>query len=171
VMPVFSTVGEPTGVPLLSERARRIVVFGGEGVRRRAWGPFLPSLAEAVGSLQAEEICDVGAPVDVPASVQGVPVRRLGPLSGEEVSVLLLDSAAGFLAYPPDFLPKSTIFAAYCSHGVLPVCAWDRNGAGPPYWRGSGDPQVVATAARDWYSEHSLERQAERFQGLLAERR
>jgi hypothetical protein len=171
VMPVFSTVGEPAGVPPLTGRARRIVIFGGDGVRRRAWGPFLPSLAAAVHSLQTEEICDVGTPVEVPASVDGVPVRRLGPLSGEEVSALLLGSAAGFLAYPPDFLPKSTIFAAYCSHGVLPVCAWNRDGAAPPYWRGSGDPQTIATAARDWYRQHSLERQAERFQALLAGRR
>ncbi len=172
VLPVFSTVGEPAEVPPLGERARRIVVFGGEGVRRRAWGPFLPSLAEAVRSLQAEEICDVGAPVEVPAAVDGAPVRRLGPLSGEEVSALLLGSAAGFLAYPPDFLPKSTIFAAYCAHGVLPVCAWDRDGAAPPappYWRrGSGDPQAVAAAAREWYAGHTLERQAERFRALLA---
>ena len=171
VMPVFSTVGEPAGILPLSERARRIVVFGGEGVRRRAWGPFLPSLAAAVRSLQAEEVCDVGAPVEVPASIRGAPVQRLGPLSGEEVSALLLGSIAGFLAYPPDFLPKSTIFAAYCSHGVLPICAWDRDGAAPPCWRGSGDPQEVATAAREWYAGHSLERQAERFQGLLAGKR
>ena len=171
VMPVFSTVGEPAGVPPLAERTRRIVVFGGEGVRRRAWGPFLSSLAEAVHALKAIEICDVGTPVEVPASVGGAPVRRLGPLSGEEVSALLLSSAAGFLAYPPDFLPKSTIFAAYCSHGVLPVCAWSRDGAAPPYWRGSGDPQAVATAAREWYAGHTLERQAERFEALLAGRR
>ena len=90
---------------------------------------------------------------------------------GEEVSALLLGSIAGFLAYPPDFLPKSTIFAAYCSHGVLPICAWDRDGAAPPYWRGSGDPQTVATAAHDWYAGHSLARQAEQFEALLAERR
>ncbi|HEV2844006.1 MAG TPA: glycosyltransferase family 1 protein [Thermoanaerobaculia bacterium] len=169
VMPVFSTVGEPAAVPSLAERAHRIVVFGGEGVRRRAWGPFRHLLVEAVHALGAEEVCDVGAPVEVPASVGGAPVRRLGPLSGEEVSGLLLGSAAGFLAYPPDFLPKSTIFAAYCSHGTLPVCAWNRHPQdGPPYWRGSGDPQAVASAAREWYAGHSLARQAERFRALLA---
>lgn len=167
VLPVFSTVGEPAGVPPLSGRERRIVVFGGEGVRRRAWGPYLSSLAEAVHALKATEICDVGALVDVPASINGAPVRRLGPLSGEEVSALLLGSAAGFLAYPPDFLPKSTIFAAYCSHGVLPVCSWSTDSAAPPYWRGAGDPQAVATAAHEWYAGHSLARQAERFQRLL----
>jgi hypothetical protein len=168
VMPVFSTVGEPAGVSPLADRARRIVVFGGDGVRRRAWGPFLPALAAAVRTLGAEEVCDVGTPVEVPTSIGGAPVRRRGPLSSEEVSALLLDSLAGFMSYPPDFLPKSTIFAAYCSHGVLPVCAWSQDGPAPPYWRGSGDPQAVASAAREWYDGHSLERQAERFRALLA---
>src|SRR4029077_20873061 len=39
VLPVFSTVGEPAAVPPFGERARRIVVFGGAGVRGRAYGP------------------------------------------------------------------------------------------------------------------------------------
>lgn len=165
VMPVFSTVGEPAAVPGYGERERRIVVFGGAGVRGRTWGPFLPDLARTVRELGAEEIVDVGPAVALPDRVEGVPVRGLGVLAPEEVSGLLLNSAAGFLAYPPDFLPKSTIFAAYCAHGVLPVCAWQ---GGRRYWTGEGDPQAIASAARAWYTDHALERQAERFRELLA---
>ncbi|HEX6902206.1 MAG TPA: glycosyltransferase family 1 protein [Thermoanaerobaculia bacterium] len=167
VMPVFSTVGEPVDPPPLAERARRIVVFGGAGVRRRTWGRHLPDLSKAVRDLGAEAVCDVGPPVETPAAVAGVPVRGLGVLPPEEVSALLLGSAAGFLAYPPAFLPKSTIFAAYCAHGVLPVCAWDGAPLDALCWTGSGDPQAVASAARMWYAGHSLERQAERFARLL----
>ncbi len=165
VMPVFSTVGEPAAVPGFRERARRIVVFGGAGVRGRAWRPFLPELARTVRELGAEEIVDVGPAVDLPETVEGIPVRGLGVLPPAEVSALLLGSAAGFLAYPPDFLPKSTIFAAYCAHGVLPVCAWH---GGRHHWTGEGDPQAVASAAREWYGGHALARQAERFRDLLA---
>lgn len=168
VMPVFSTVGEPAMVPPLAERARRIVVFGGAGVRRRAWGRYLQDLEKAVRALEAEEVCDVGPPVEVPTTTAGVPVRSLGMLPSGEVSGLLLGSAAGFLAYPPAFLPKSTVFAAYCAHGVLPVCAWDGGSwNGPIFWSGSGDPQTAVSAARGWYAGHSLERQAERFHSLL----
>lgn len=81
------------------------------------------------------------------------------------MSDLLLGSAAGFLAYPPPFLPKSTIFASYCAHGMLPVCAWH---GGRLYWTGEGDPQEIASSAREWYSGHTLARQAERFRDLLA---
>lgn len=164
VMPVFSTVGEPAAVPGFEERARRIVVFGGAGVRGRTWGPFLPELARTARELGAEEILDVGPPVDLPGAVGGVPVRGLGVLPPAAVSDLLLGSAVGFLAYPPDFLPKSTIFAAYCAHGVLPVCAWH---GGRHYWTGEGDPQAIASAAREWYGGHALARQAEGFREIL----
>lgn len=172
VLPVFSTVGEPAEVPGFRERARRLVVFGGAGVRSRTWGRFLPALARAVAALAIEEVLDVGPPLAVPAELAGIPVRALGVLRAAEVSALLLGAAVGFLAYPPAFLPKSTIFAAYCAHGTLPVCAWDRQpaAAGVPYWpgEGSGDLPAIAAASRAWYADHSLARQAERFRELLA---
>ena len=169
VLPVFSTVGEPEAAPPFGERARRIVVFGGAGVRSRTYGRFLPELAEAARKLGAEEILDVGPPLPLPAAAGGVPIRPLGVLPAGEVSALLLGAAAGFLAYPPDFLPKSTIFAAYCAHGALPICAWDRHpAAGVPCWNGTADPAAVALAARRWYDGHSLARQAVCFRELLA---
>jgi len=173
VMPVFSAVGEPETPSPLADRARRIVVFGGAGVRRRAYSRFLQVLAEAAQVLAAEEICDVGPAIDLPPLAGGVPVRPLGVLPANEVSDFLLGSAGGFLAYPPDFLPKSTIFAAYCVHGLLPVCAWDHHPKDGPlvegrhYWAGSGDPQAIASAARAWYDGHTLSRQVEVFYSLL----
>jgi hypothetical protein len=178
VLPVVSNVGEPAAVPPLGERERRIVVFGGSGVRQRAYGPYLPVLAEAVRILGATEVLDVGSPLPLPATAGGVPVRALGALPAAEVSGLLLGSAAGFMVYPPTFLSKSGIFAAYCAHGTLPVCASDgrQSGDGAPspgrhYWDGSaasaGDFQAVADAARAWYLEHSGERQAETFRRLV----
>jgi hypothetical protein len=175
VLPVFSTVGEPAAPFAAGARARRLVVFGGAGVRGRAYGPFRHALAAAARALAAEEVWDVGPPLSPPASVAGVPVRPLGVLAADEVSAVLLGSAAGFLAYPPEFLPKSTVFAAYCAHGMLPVCAWTDHPAatGVPYWRGDGgdpggDPDGTARAAHDWYAGHSLRSQAATFRRLLA---
>jgi hypothetical protein len=174
VMPVFSTVGEPASVPSLNERARRIVVFGGAGIRGRAYDRFQPALAEAVRALAAEEVWDIGPALDLPDTAGGVPLRAMGVLSPAKVSEILLGSASGFLAYPPAFLPKSTIFAAYCAHGMLPICSWDGPSpdgvpaAGRHYWAGSGDPQPIASAAHDWYGGHSLARQTETFRTLLA---
>lgn len=174
VLPVFSTVGEPAAAAPLAGRAPRLIVFGGAGVRSRAWGRELPDLAAACAALEIEEILDVGPAAPAPARIGPVPVRRLGVLPAAEVGALLSASRAGFLAYPPDFLPKSTIFAAYCAHGVLPVCAWRGRTLSqeplPPFWQpGAGaDPVETAGRARAWYAEHSLDRQAEVFKGLLA---
>ncbi len=178
VMPVFSTVGEPAAAPSLGERARRMVVFGSAGVRARAWGRELPALAEACRELEIEEILDVGpptAPATLPDRVGAIPVRALGILPAAEVGSLLLGSRAGFLAYPPSFLPKSTVFAAYCAHGVAPVCAWSRRertaGPVPPLWRRETDPAEAAERARAWYDEHTLALQAEVFREMILGRR
>jgi hypothetical protein len=106
-----------------------------------------------------------------------VPVRRLGPQPAAEVSALLAGSVAAFAAYPPPFLPKSTIFAACCAHRALPVCAWPRPrrdpGPVPPFWRpGNGavsweELQAVADRAHAWYGGHSLDRQAAAYGDLL----
>lgn len=184
IQPVFSTVGEPepAAVRWLAARRRRMVVFGGAGVRSRAWAEARPALARACAGLGIEEIADVGpaiAGTAVPEEVGGAPVRRLGVLAAAALSDLLLDSLAGFAVYPPAFLPKSTIFAAYCAHGLLPVCvpwrasAVDRREegdgltAGRQYWEAGSrpagapaHPQEIADAARSWYAGHSLALQA-----------
>lgn len=184
VRPVFSTVGEPTSVPPLARRGCRLVTFGGRGGRRLAYGRLRGQLEVACRTLETEEILDVGPPLEaLPAAVAGVPVRGLGPLPASEVSRLLADARAGFLAYPGAFLPKSTVFAAYAAHGVIPVCAWPREPTpgeglqpGEHYWGPAGDKgaltpeelESMAAAAHRWYQDHSLERQVELFGELLS---
>jgi hypothetical protein len=178
VIPVFSTVGEPEGAPGLAERTPRLLVFGGSGARARAYGQEYKALAAACRALGIEEIVDLGPSITTPPRVGGIPVHGLGPLPASAVREQLLGARAGFLAYPPAFLPKSTIFAAYCAHGLLPVCAWSSAeghaaGGGPPYWVPGPPPppadalQALASAARSWYLPHSLACQAETFRDLL----
>jgi hypothetical protein len=174
VLPVFSTVGEPAETTELAARARRLVVFGGPGTRARAYRELKPVIALACRALEIEEILDVGPQAaDIPANV-----RRLGPLPNAEVSELLAGSLAGFIGYPPAFLAKSTIFAAYCAHRVLPICAWPRprrNGEEvPPFWTPeTGDGmrpdhlQELADGAHAWYGGHSLSRHAATYRDLL----
>jgi hypothetical protein len=177
VTPVFSTVGEPARVPALVDRPRRMIVFGGAGTRGRAYGPERERLAAACRALGVEEIVDLGPVREVPVSVGGVPVLSLGALPATEVSAQLLAARAGFLAYPSGFLPKSTIFAAYCAHGLIPVCAGsqasEHTDREPPLWvPGPASPaepelQALANAGRAWYLPHSLARQAETFRDLF----
>ena len=174
VMPVLSPLGEPVDPPPLADRRpRRLVVFGGPGARRNAYGPRGRDLAAACASLEIEEVLDAGAPLPpgppLPREVGGVPLRALGPLSDAAASDLLCAAFAGFVAHPPALLGKSTIFAAYCAHGLLPAGSGD---AGGITWT-PGDPgglaelQAVATAARAWYLQHSAPRLAAAFHQML----
>jgi hypothetical protein len=178
VLPVLSPLGEPVNPLPLAERRRHLAVFGGAGARRNAYGPCGSALAAACRSLEIEEVLDVGAPLsanDLPGAIGGVPLRPIGPLSDRAASDLLCTSFAGFVAYPPQFLAKSTIFAAYCSHGLLPVGAREPDASSPDgeiFWT-PGDPtspaelQAMAAAARTWYLRHSALRHATAFQELL----
>ena len=180
VTPVFSTVGEPASVPPLDERRpRTMLVFGGAGNRRRAYGELREALTAACRALAIAEILDVGPPLpELPSLLDGVRVRALGTLPEAEVSGILLRSYAGFLGYPPPFLAKSTVFAAYCAHGLIPVCAWARRRGGPadelpPYWQpgrepAPSDPASLAARARAWYGDHDLTHQVAGFRALLA---
>lgn len=178
VLPMLSTVGEPERVAPLRDRApRRMVVFGGAGVRRRAYGEHRGLLGAACAELEIRSLVDVGPPfAGLPARVAGVPVEALGVLAAARASRLLEESFAGFLAYPPAFLGKSTIFAAYCAHGALPVCAWPASGpaAEPPRFSagGGGAPlaqlEAVAGSAFAWYRAHDLRRHVVEVRELLA---
>jgi hypothetical protein len=179
VAPVFSAVGEPATAPAPEERRPRVMlVFGGAGNRRRAYDEHRAALAAACQALDIAEILDLGPPLaDLPGEIVGRPVRSLGARPKEEVSAVMLRSFAGFLAYPPLFLEKSTVFAGYCAHGLVPVCTSRgrarRGPEGPPYWEpileaAPTEPGGLAAKAQAWYSGHNLTQQAATFHDLLA---
>jgi len=181
VAPVLSPLGEPVEVPdPESRRPRVMLVFGGAGNRRRVFTGVKGDLAAACTALRITEVLDLGPPHDaLPERVGTVPVRALGARPEDEVKAVLLRSYAGFVAYPPAFLGKSTVFAAYCAHGLVPVCAWPRRGRRPeaaedrpPYWDAGAEPPpadaaALAASARAWYRGHDLARQAAAFRALL----
>ena len=180
VLPAVSSMGEPAHRPRLDERPRRIVVFGSAGNRSRVYRDHGADLSAACLALGAEEIVDVGPPIGLPVrAVAGVPVRPCGLLQPEEVSAALLAAVAGFLAYPALFLPKSSVFAAFCAHGVPTVCttaAPESSGllAGSHYLPAPVPPdlsldrlQEIADAAMAWYAGHDLRRHAEVLHDLL----
>jgi hypothetical protein len=159
-----------------ARRAPRLVLFGGPGVRGRAYRQHSAHIERTVRTLGLTEIWDIGPGEVAPPTLAGLPIRRLGALPAPEVSALLAGSAAGFLAYPLAFLGKSSVFAAYTAHGMLPICTGrpvataeaspTAPRAGAHFWDASAssplptDPAEIAAAARSWYEEHSLGTQA-----------
>lgn len=178
-LPVFSNVGEPEQVPPLAKRSRQLVVFGSRGNRLRVYQKFQAELSHACQVLGIEKILDVGLSTGLTlSSLNGVPVVEKGQLPAIEISSILLNSWAGFLAYNPNYLAKSGIFAAYCSHGLLPISARtnglsvDRTESGKNYWvpvksatslKDLAQMQAIADHAYTWYQTHNLSMQAKEF--------
>ncbi|MEH2364913.1 glycosyltransferase family 1 protein [Nostoc sp.] len=177
-LPVFSNVGEPENLTSLSERPRRLVIFGGRGPRSRVYQDSQLALQRTCVDLEIEEILDIGTPLNFEIKpVNNIPVVCLGVKSAEEISNLFSNSVAGFFNYPTEFLAKSTIFAAYSAHRLLPIGTWykgqDLDGleAGKHYWLGDkyqyrmnlSIGQTVADNAYAWYQKHKLSVQADAF--------
>lgn len=123
-LPVCSNVGEPSVLAPWDERLRRAVTFGSATFKAFALQREAAAAAHLFKRLGIEELVDIGEQSPVAAgefSRHGVRVTSVGRLPADEVSEILQSSRVGFLDYPPDFLAKSGIFAAFSSHGVVPV--------------------------------------------------
>jgi len=184
VLPVFSTIGEPADDVPWDARPPLLAVLGRAGTEVRAYERHAAVLARMARALRVEEIVDIGARWrPVPTKLAGVRVRSTGYLPREDVSRLLRTCRAGFLDYPSDVLGKSTVFAAYCAHGVAPFVTQHR-GAGLDGLRegehflvaraGAGGagalPRNLAQVSRTvaaWYRGHSLAVQAAALSGIL----
>jgi hypothetical protein len=186
-LPVFSNIGEPQQVLPLTERDHRVVVFGSPSNRRRVYQESLAQLELTCKLLGISEIWDIGPPTSLTLStINGIPVVELGQRSTAEISSFLSNSLVGFFDYPCDYrvkstyLTKSTIFAAYCAHGLLPISAQynmpiDGIEAGKQYWIPEEQTtslqglQAIADRAHAWYQTHNLSVQAKTFAALISE--
>jgi hypothetical protein len=182
-LPVFSTFGEPQTVKPLCERRRRLVVIGHHGRRALMYERSFGQLNSICERLEIEEMLDVGEPVGFEiANRVKVPLKICGVLPASEISKLLQDSIVGIFDYPAGMLGKSTVFAAYASHKLIPIVV-AYNDAKPAdglelekhYWLSDIEPQKITLAAGqtladnacDWYQTHNLFAQAKSFQACL----
>ncbi|MEO1619996.1 MAG: hypothetical protein AAFU53_03070 [Cyanobacteria bacterium J06632_3] len=183
-IPDFSTIGEPAAedVQPLSARKSRLIIFGGAD-RKRVFRQ-IDRIVETCQALDISEICDIGTPQSLdPDSFHPIIFHEMGFQPAERVRQLLLDSTAGLMDYSrfPGDLGKSSVFAAFCAHGLMPICTEynpsEPDGvfadqqyaiAGPHLSHYSPQQrQNIATQARNWYSQHSLDINAKLFASHL----
>lgn len=177
-LPVFSNIGEPESVPPLSARSKRLVIFGGSSNRQRVYQRSRHALGNICQELEIEEILDIGPSIDINlSSINGIPVVKMGKRTTAEISQIMLNSLAGFFDYHTEYLSKSTIFAAYCAHGLIPIGTFysdlqvDGLEAGKHYWLADRPVsklnlergQAIAHQAYAWYQNHNLSAQAKLF--------
>lgn len=179
-IPDFSTIGEPqpNQIQPLHKRKPQLVVFGGSD-RKRAYRD-LASLIQTCKALGIQEICDIGTPQHLdPNSFEPIVFKEMGFQPAKTVRQILLDSMAGLIDYSrfPGDLGKSSVFAAFCAHGLMPICTqynpsepdgafMDKQyaiaGEHLSTWTAQ-QCQNVADQARAWYCQHSLDVNAKLF--------
>lgn len=184
IMPVFSNIGESEFLLPLTKRKKRLVVFGGSGNRIKVYEQSLSALQNICQELDIQEVVDIGPPIKISLSeINHIPLVFLEQQPAEKISAILQDSWVGFFNYPLDFLTRSTIFAAYCAHGVIPVGtkyhAWLKEQDGlienQHYWLADDSTKKlnlsigkkIAFNAHSWYQTHTLCKQAETFVKIL----
>ncbi len=197
ILPIPCTIGEPTIVPSLAQRHPRLIIFGQGGNKNNVYRSFA-QLQYVCQCLKINEIWDIGPPATKAiAAVDGIPVIQKGKLDAAAVSEILLSSQAGVLSYYPELLPKSSIFSAYCAHGLIPVnltdltrlqnpaisraLSLDGLGLNQQYWTPDRsidrqtaakiDFSLIAHQAHCWYQAHNAQVQVESFAQFLPTRR
>ena len=173
VCPVFSTIGESDVDALPMRRAPILAVFGRGNMAETLYGRDRSVLEAFIVREKIEAIIDIGKrPTPVPEVVAGIPVEPLGEAPAATIRSRLIAARFGMMHYNADFLAKSSIFAAYCAFGVIPVCLSESDGSidgvqpGKTYLKlGAAslpmvlDPSTLDTlqaAAHEWYMPHSL---------------
>jgi hypothetical protein len=169
VSPVFSTVGEPEQSPRLRGRPPYLAIFGGGKWQDEAFTTHRKVLKLACELLEIEKIITIGPPSTAKADFD-LPVEARGLLPAAEVSRCLSLVRVGLVNYFSGYLGKSSIFAAYCAHGVMPLSgtpnASELDGlrGGQHYMVASRltqpvspeTMQEIADQATHWYSGHSI---------------
>lgn len=177
VLPVFSNVGEFYQREL--HRCNELVIFGGAGWREAAYADSKDALVKICRALNINRIHDIGprlsARFELPARIEWH-----GPLPASEVGEIMQNARFGFFTYPTTYLGKSGIFAAYASHGLVPITVDENDetnedqlqlnnhfltcGAIP---RNVDSITAIGEQIHAWYAEHCLEVQARKYAVML----
>jgi hypothetical protein len=182
-LPVFSTFQEPDQVKPLKARSRRLVVIGHHGRRALMYERSCGQLNQICERFGIEEMLDIGEPVGFDLTgIVTVPLKIYGVLPAVEISKILQDSLVGIFDYPGNMLGKSTVFAAYAAHRLIPIVVVYKDASpadglepGKHFWSSDVEPdllslqagQIIADNAFEWYQSHNLAVQAKRFATCL----
>lgn len=181
VLPVYSTVGEaPASALAAPRREPTMIVFGSAPWRRQAYCDQRGALEAACAALEIRRIVDIGAPCGDKPKLS-VPLLETGVIPATTVNQHLTRARAGFFTYPAAYLGKSTIFAAYAAHALVPVTHGGNDVENLDGLRAdehflvaeknlgatNANLAAIAGSANAWYRAHNLPRQARHYAELI----
>jgi hypothetical protein len=182
-IPIFSSMGEPESVLPLGARQRQLIIFGGSA-RERIYQNHSSALIEGCQLLGINKIYDIGSTLNLPNFAHtGIEIVEMGFRSSAEIGALLSTSIAGCLDYTPfpGNLGKSSVLAAYCAHGLVPILTRYNPSEVDDLYRdrhylvlGSELAglnlerlQIIADTAYQWYGGHTTQAIAKTFFSYL----
>jgi hypothetical protein len=145
------------------------VVFGAPCAETGNVRASLHRGCRACERLHIRTIVDIDIPIGSMCKIS-IRLVKEGPQSAENVRSLSAESRAFFLTYFDGYFAKSSVFAAYCANGLLPILPCENHShldglrTGEHYLSFSelsigpteAQMQRIAEAARQWYAGHSL---------------
>ncbi|MBO9711494.1 hypothetical protein [Sphingomonas sp.] len=174
--PCFAAVGEPTGpTAAASERPPVLVLFGRAQMAHVLYGEHRGAVEAFVRANDIRDVIDLGGRLaPPPAELGGAPVHALGEVPAAAVIQALSQARFGMVQYAADWIAKSSVFAAICASGAVPVVVSGQAGREDALEPGTNylrlDPAAPAPApdaaaldqlqsgARSWYEPHSIAR-------------
>jgi hypothetical protein len=103
-------------------------VFGDVPLRAKLLNYDARAVVHVLCTLGIKDLVDIGRHFTFDEGSfarAGIAVKRLGYLDAAEIGRELLRCRVGLIHYPLSFVAKSSTFAAYAAHGVVPVVRAD----------------------------------------------
>lgn len=174
VLPVFSTIGNTGDSIQNNQRENSLVIFGLEPSRRRAYR-MLNKNEDTIERLRIKYIYDIGCG-DVSSEWKGKYAKkiiRMGVLEKNDISKILQRVWFGYVPCDPVCAAKSSVMAAYCSNGVIPIFARPYKGIidgllSNAHTVSLSDNCIIdiekleamSKSVKRWYDEHSIGKHA-----------
>ena len=180
ILQVTSGFGEPASLPEFTSRPPHMAFFGWPMPAEKA-ALLVPRLKAAIRQTGATRLVVFRHPL--PRDIDlGIQVESHGILPAGEISARLLNCRYAFSDYWPESLGKSSLFAAYCAHGLATVLHKGQGDLGDGLRVGTQllpllssdrsasihEAEAVASAANEWYQGHDLAITASIFAGNMA---
>ena len=119
---VFSTIGEIKKNKKLNTRKNIAIIFGNTYQKQMLYKDILVNKNQYEAILKKmyiKKIIDIGPNVEILKKIKFIDISRAGIKSKKYISQLLRNSKAGLVFYPVNQMTKSSIIAAYASHGLV----------------------------------------------------
>jgi hypothetical protein len=119
---VFSNIGELKKNKKFHARKNIAIIFGNTYQKQILYKDILINRNQyesILKKMSIKKIIDIGPNVEISKKIKFIGINKVGVKSKNYISLLLRNSKVGLVFYPVNQMTKSSIIAAYASHGLV----------------------------------------------------